>query len=275
MEKTARIGQSRRTRRMHRNFALSTAYAGLVYAFIYIPVVTLIIFSFNNQEANIEWKGFTTKYYLKLFQDYELMSIFGLTVFIAVTVTVLSVLIGTIGAVGLDKFNFKARKIIDSGLYIPIIIPEVVLAVAMLSIMSMIHFPQGTLAIILGHTTLTLPYVVITVRARLAGFDRSIEEASLDLGANKRVTFFRITLPMIMPGVMSGAFLSFTLSLDDFIISNFIAGPKSMTMPIKIYSMLKVGIRPEINALSTIIISLFVIGTVAIITADKLKKKKG
>ncbi len=265
---------SKRQKKQKRNLIISTIYACLVYTFIYVPVITLIVFSFNNQEANTEWKGFTLNYYIKLFNDLELMQIFGLTLFIAVTVTILSAVIGTLGAVGLTKFSFKGKKLVDSSLYIPIIIPEVVLAVAMLSVMSLINFPTGTLAIIIGHTTLTLPYMVITVKSRMAGFDKSIEEASMDLGANRVVTFFRVTLPMIMPGVMSGAFLAFTISLDDFIVSNFVAGPKSVTLPVKVYSMLKVGIRPEINALSTIIISLFVVGYATYMIIGKMKSAR-
>lgn len=262
---------SKRQKKQKRNLIISTIYACLVYTFIYVPVITLIVFSFNNQEANTEWKGFTLNYYIRLFNDLELMQIFGLTLFIAVTVTILSAVIGTLGAVGLTKFSFKGKKVVDSSLYIPIIIPEVVLAVAMLSVMSLINFPTGTMAIIIGHTTLTLPYMVITVKSRMAGFDKSIEEASMDLGANRIVTFFRVTLPMIMPGVMSGAFLAFTISLDDFIVSNFVAGPKSVTLPVKVYSMLKVGIRPEINALSTIIISLFIVGYAVYMIVGKVK----
>lgn len=257
-----RAVKSKRIRKKKRNLILSTIYACLVFTFIYIPVITLIVFSFNDQEANTEWKGFTIDYYVKLFHDAELMEIFGLTLFIAITVTVLSALIGTLGAVGLSKFEFRGKKIINKALYIPIIIPEVVLAVALLSIFNLVNFPTGTFAIILGHTTIALPYMVITVKSRMAGFDKSIEEASLDLGANRVTTFFRITLPMIIPGVVSGAFLAFTISLDDFIISNFVAGAKSVTLPVKVYSMLKVGIRPEINALSTIIICIFIIGLV-------------
>lgn len=265
---------SKRLRKQKRNTILSTIYAAIIYSFIYIPVITLIVFSFNDQEANTEWKGFTLNYYTKLFHDAELMEIFGLTLFIAVTVTALAAVIGTLGAVGLSKFEFKGKKAIDSALYIPIIIPEVVLAVAMLCTMSLVDFPTGTLAIIIGHTTMTLPYMVINVRSRMSGFDKSIEEASMDLGANRFVTFIRVTLPMIMPGVLSGAFLAFTLSLDDFIISNFVAGPGSVTLPVKVYSMLKIGIRPEINALSTLIITAFIIGYIVVNAVNKLKKVK-
>lgn len=261
---------SKRSRRQKRGFVLTTIYACLVITFIYIPVVTMIAFSFNDQEANISWQGFTVKYYARLLQDYDLLSCFGLTMFIAIVVTVVSVLIGTLGAVGLVRNEFKGKNIFNNGLYIPIIIPEIVLAVAMLSIFAVVDVPQGTLAIIIGHITLTLPYVVINVKSRLMGYDKSIEEASLDLGANRRQTFIRVILPMIMPGVMSGAFLSFTLSLDDFVVSNFLAGPKSMTLPIKVYSMLKVGVRPQVNALCTIIIVIIAV----VIGINLIREKK-
>lgn len=265
---------SKRLRRQKRNFIVSTIYACLVLTFIYVPVVVMVAFSFNDQEANISWQGFTVKYYARLFQDYDILSCFGLTLMIAVIVTLLSVLIGTIGAVGLVRHEFKGKNVFNNGLYIPVIIPEVVLAVAMLAIFSLVGIPQGTLAIIIGHITLTLPYVVINVKSRLMGYDKSIEEASMDLGANRRQTFMKIILPMIMPGVMSGAFLSFTLSLDDFVVSNFLAGPKSMTLPIKVYSMLKVGIRPQVNALCTIIIGIVaVIAVINLVTGRKQKNQ--
>lgn len=263
---------SKRLKRQKRGFVLSTLYACVVLAFIYIPVVIMIAFSFNNQEENISWQGFTLKYYVALSRDYDLLNCFWLTLFIAIVSTAVAVLIGTLGAVGLVRHEFKGKTVFNNGLYIPIIIPEIVIAVAMLSIFSVVDIPQGTFAIIIGHITLILPYVVINVKSRLMGYDKSIEEASLDLGANRTQTFIRIILPMIMPGVMSGAFLAFTLSLDDFVISNFLAGPKSMTFPIKVYSMLKVGIRPQVNALCTIII--VVIAAVIVINLLKEKKQK-
>ena len=141
----------------------------------------------------------------------------------------------------------------NSAVYIPIVIPEIVLAVALLCIYIKIDFPLGLWSIILGHSTLTLPFVVINVKSRLAGYDKSLEEAAMDLGANQRQTFFKVTLPMILPGILSGSFLAFTLSLDDLAISNFVTGIKSTTLPLEIQSMLRSGISPEINALTTLI----------------------
>ena len=249
----------------------SSIFSILVYSYIYIPVIILIIFSFNDQRANTHWVGFTTEWYVKLFTNSELLAIYGNTLIIAVISTIFSVIIGTIGAVGLTRFRFKGRSVINNALYVPIVIPEIVLAVALLSIFSAINFPLGMLTLILGHTTLTLPFVIITIKSRLSGFDQSVEEASMDLGASRRTTFLKVTLPMIMPGVMSGGFLAFTLSLDDFIISNFIAGPKCMTFPVKVYSMVKSGVSPEVNALTTIVIALFLLG---LLVSKLLEKKK-
>lgn len=249
----------------------TSAFSILVYSYIYIPVVILIVFSFNNEKANTHWVGFTTEWYIKLFHDTELLGIFGNTLIVAIISTILSVVIGTIGAVGLARFKFKGKSIINNALYVPIVIPEIVLAVALLSIFSAISFPLGILTLILGHTTLTVPFVIITIKSRLSGFDQSVEEASMDLGADRRTTFLKVTLPMIMPGVISGGFLAFTLSLDDLIISNFIAGTKTMTFPVKVYSMVKSGVSPEVNALTTIIIGLFLLG---LLVSKVLEKKR-
>jgi spermidine/putrescine transport system permease protein len=249
----------------------TSAFSMLVYSYIYIPVVILIVFSFNNEKANTHWVGFTTEWYIKLFHDTELLGIFGNTLIVAVISTILSVVIGTIGAVGLARFKFKGKSIINNALYVPIVIPEIVLAVALLSIFSAISFPLGILTLILGHTTLTVPFVIITIKSRLSGFDQSVEEASMDLGADRRTTFLKVTLPMIMPGVISGGFLAFTLSLDDLIISNFIAGTKTITFPVKVYSMVKSGVSPEVNALTTIIIGLFLLG---LLVSKVLEKKR-
>ena len=265
----------RKIRRKAKKISTSV-FSSLVYAFIYIPVIILIVFSFNNQKANTNWVGFTTDWYVKLFKDAELWGIVLNTFVIAVISTLLAVIIGTIAAVGLSRFKFKGKSIINNALYVPIVIPEIVLAIALLSIFSLINFPLGIIAIILGHTTLTVPFVIITVKSRLNGFDKSVEEASMDLGANRRTTFLKVTLPMILPGVVSGGFLAFTLSLDDLIISNFIAGTSCTTLPVKIYSMVKSGISPEINALTTIIIGVFLIGLIVskIIGKDKTKKEE-
>ncbi len=195
---------SKRSRRKKIKSFNSKLFSILVYAFLYIPVIVMIIFSFNDQKANTNWVGFTTEWYIKLFRDTELLKIFGNTLLIAIVSTAISVIIGTIAAVGLSRYNFKGKSIISNALYVPIVIPEIVIGISLLSIFSIVKFPLGTLSVIIGHATLTVPFVIINVKSRLSGYDESIEEASLDLGANRRTTFLNVTLPMIMPGVMSG-----------------------------------------------------------------------
>jgi len=235
-------------------------FIGLVLFFLYLPIIMVVVFSFNTSEMNIVFEGFTVKWYGTFFKNRTLMESLENTLIIAVASTVISVVIGTIGAVGLNKYEFKGRKILDILLYVPIVIPEIVLGVALLSIFSILDMNMGLFTIILGHVTFCIPFVVISVRARLAGFDKNLEEAAMDLGANHLKTFTRVTLPLIMPGVISGAVLSVSLSLDDIVISFFCSGPGSMTLPLKILDMVKHGVSPEVNALSTIITLVIIVG---------------
>ncbi len=233
---------------------LSVLYAAAVYAFIYIPIGVMFAFSFNNQSSNTHWVGFTGKYYLQLFRDWELMQVFGTTLLLAFSSAALALVIGTLGAVALCRYQFRGKGVIRYAVLIPLVVPEVVIAVALISVMSLIGFPRGFTAVLFGHVTLVLPYMILSVKTSLSDYKISIEEASLDLGANRRETFFKITLPLIMPGVMSGAFLAFTLSLDDLVITDFLAGPRVTTLPVKVYSLVKIGVSPEINALYTLIV---------------------
>lgn len=247
--------KKRRTSNILRNI-----YIGLVFAFLFLPILMVIIFSFNTSEINIVFEGFTLKWYGTFFQNRTLMESLVNTLIIAVASTVISVIIGTLGAVGLGKYEFKGKKIIDILLYVPIVIPEIVLGVALLSIFTLCDLSMGLGTMILGHVTFCIPFVVISVRARLAGSDKNLEEAAMDLGANHFMTFIKVTLPLIMPGVLSGAMLSVSLSLDDIIISFFLAGPGSTTLPLKIQDMVKHGVSPEVNALSTIITLIIIVG---------------
>ena len=167
-------------------------------------------------------------------------------------------MIGTIGALGLKRFEFRGRKFINNMLYIPIIGPEIVLAVALLIIFLNIGTALGMGTILIGHCTFCIPYAIVTIKGRISGDDNSLEEASMDLGANRIQTFLRVTLPSIMPGVMSAAFLSFTLSIDDVVMSNMLAGAKQSTLPVLILSMNKAGVTPDVNALTTIMILVIV-----------------
>ena len=232
---------------------IAKIYVILLFIFIYAPVVVMIVFSFNDSRANVVWSGFTLKYYKKLFVDSGIWEVFGTTLLIAVISTLIGVFVGTTGAVGLRSAKFKGKKLIMNTIYFPIVIPEIVLAVATLLVFNLSNVSLSIGTIIIGNTTLVLPYVYITVKARLAGMDPSIEEASLDLGADRLYTFLHVTLPAIMPGVMSGAFMAFSLMLDELIVTSFLANAETTTLPMKVYSMIKKGISPEINALTTLI----------------------
>ena len=179
---------------------------------------------------------------------------------IAVASTLLATIIGTIGAIGMYKYKFRGKGMIDGLLYIPVVIPEIVLGIALLTIFSKTNIPRGMLTLILAHVTFSIPFVIFNVRARLSGYDGSIEEASLDLGANRLVTFFEITLPVLAPGIAGGALLAFTLSIDDVIISYFVNG-QTKTYPLKVMESIKSGVAPDVNALSTLIL----IGTILLV----------
>lgn len=249
-------------KRKRRFDIFSNVYSFIIYTILYIPVIVMMIFSFNNQRYNYYWVGFTTKWYVKLLSDHALIGALGYSVVIAVLSTVISVLIGTIGALGLKRYEFKMKKMVNNMLYIPIIVPEIVLAVALLIIFMNLGISLGMGSILIGHCTFCIPYSVVTIKGRISGDGESLEEASMDLGANRIQTFLRVTLPSIMPGVMSAAFLSFTLSIDDVVMSNLLAGAKQSTLPVLILSMNKSGVTPDVNALTTIMILIIVLAMV-------------
>jgi spermidine/putrescine transport system permease protein len=213
---------------------------------------------------NIIFESFTFDWYKNLFSNRELLEAFMNTMFIAVVSTVISTIIGTISAVGLYNYNFKLKKLVNILIYIPIVIPEIVLGISLLSMYTLMKLDLGMFTLILSHIAFSIPYVIVSVRSSLSEQIKSYEEAAFDLGANKFTTFFKITLPMILPGVVSGATLAFTLSMDDVVISYFTAGPGSNTLPLKIYSMIKTGITPDVNALST----LLLLATIIILTSS-------
>ena len=249
---------SKKQKRQRREDIIGALYSILIYSVLYIPVLVMMIFSFNDQRYNYYWNGFTTQWYSKLFSNSAVIGSLWYSVIIAVLATVISVTIGTIGALGLRKYEFRGRKFVNNMLYIPIIVPEIVMAVALLIIYMKIGIALGMGTILIGHCTFCIPYAVVTIKGRISGDGYSMEEASMDLGANRIQTFLRVTLPSIMPGVMSAAFLSFTLSIDDVVMSNMLAGAKNSTLPVLILSMNKTGVTPDVNALTTIMILIIV-----------------
>ena len=246
----------------------------VVMIFVYAPVAVMVVYSFNNSRANMIWLGFTTQYYTQLFQDQYLWSIFGTTLIIAAVATAIGTVVGTLGAVGFRKHQFFGMELIHYSMYFPIVIPEIVLGVALLLFFDRMGIELGMPTIIIGNATLILPYVYITVNARLVGMDPSIEEASYDLGADRGYTFFHVILPAIMPGVLSGAFMSFSLVLDELIVTSFLASARITTLPIKVYSMVKKGVTPEINALSTIILFVCLGCVAAWLIVGGIKQKR-
>lgn len=241
---------------------MENVYMGLVYIFLYLPVLVLFIFSFNTSSLNIVFEGFTFDWYGKLFQNREIVSAFINSIIVAVCTTAVSCVIGTIGAIGMYRYQFLGRKALDALLYIPIVIPEIVLGIALLSYFTNLKMSLGIGTLIIAHSSFCIPFVINNVKTRLAGYDMSLEEAAMDLGANRIKTLFKVTLPMIMPGITAGAMLSFALSMDDIIISFFVTGPNSVTLPVKILSMVRTGVTPEVNALCVILllISILLVG---------------
>ena len=254
--------RNRKLQRQKRSSFWSSFYAAVIYAIFYIPVFVMIQFSFNDAKRNYSWEGFTTAWYGKLFsfRNHDLWEALVYSIVIAVVATVISVVIGVLGGIGLKKFQFRGKKFINLMLYVPIVVPEIVLAVAMLIIFMTIGIKLGMGTIVIGHCTFCIPYAVVTIKGRISGDNDTLQEASMDLGANRIQTFWRVTIPSIMPGIMSAAFLSFTLSIDDVIMSNMLASARQSTLPVLILSVNRTGITPDINALTTLMVLIMVLG---------------
>ncbi|MBN3409837.1 spermidine/putrescine ABC transporter permease [Clostridium botulinum] len=255
---------------------LSKIYATLVYVFLYLPIFVLVVFSFNKSKLNATFTGFTLDWYKNLINNVQILEALKNSLIIAFISTFFAVIIGTLAAIGMYRYKFKGKGAMEGLLYIPVVIPEIVMGISMLAFFSSLNLPAGLITLILAHITFCISYVIIVVRARLDGFDAALEEAAQDLGATPWQTLTKVTLPVIAPGIISGALLAFTLSLDDVIISFFAAGPDSNTLPLKIFSMVKFGVTPEINALSTVMM-VFTLSMVVIaegIRRNMLKNKK-
>lgn len=225
----------------------------LFYTFLYVPILVLMVLSFNRAGLPTVWTGFSLDWYAKLFSADKIIQAAGNTLLVALISTILATVIGTLLAVGVE--TRKNSPALDAILFAPMIIPDIVLAIALLSFYSLINMTLGLHSIILSHVVFNIAFVVAVVRTRMRHFDHAILEASADLGASEFTTFYRILLPTIAPGVIAGALLSFTLSVDEFIIAFFTAGagPSSTTLPMQIYAMIRFGVTPEINAMATIV----------------------
>ncbi|MBQ7318301.1 MAG: ABC transporter permease [Phascolarctobacterium sp.] len=229
------------------------AYAMAILAFLYLPLLILALYSFNESRINAVWSGFTFDWYLALFKNRRVLEALTNSLIVAFASTIVSTVLGTTAAIALNKYQYKYKSVINGLLYLPILIPEIVMGLSLLVLFSQAHIPLGKTSLILAHITFCVSFVVITVNARLEGMRPELEQAAMDLYATPFQTFRYVTLPLAMPGIVAGALMAFTLSIDDFIISFFVAGPNSTTLPLYIYAMVKRGISPEINALSTLL----------------------
>ena len=242
--------------RLGRLMRLSVHASGIFgYIFLYAPILILVIFSFNSSRFVTDWGGFGFRWYEKLFADAAMMAALKNSLLVAVVSTLVATLFGTMIALAMERRRFPGKLTLDAMLYLPIIIPEISMAVMLLLFFVLSKITLGIPTIIIAHIAFNISFVTVVVRARLVGMDNNLEEAAQDLGANELQTFWHVTLPLLMPGILAGALLAFTLSLDDFVITFFTAGPGSTTLPLRIYSMVKLGITPEINAISTILLA--------------------
>jgi spermidine/putrescine transport system permease protein len=231
------------------------------YVFLYAPIVILVVFSFNASRFVTTWEGFSFRWYGELFNNAAMATALKNSLIVAVASTLISVVFGTMVALAMERHQFWGKLGFDALLYLPIIIPDIAMAVMLLLFFVMASITLSLVTVIISHVAFNISFVAVVVRARLVGFDRSLEEAAQDLGANELRTFWHVTLPLLMPAILGGALLAFTLSLDDFVITFFTAGVGSTTLPLRIYSMVKLGITPEINAISTLMLlaSMFLV----------------
>lgn len=249
----------------------NTTSLTLGFAFLYLPMIILIVYSFNESKLVTVWAGFSTKWYGELLQNEAFLDAAWITVQVAVFSSTIATVLGTMAALVLVRAGrFAGRTLFSGMIYAPLVMPEVITGLSLLLLFIGIGLDRGVLTIILAHTTFSMCYVSVVVSSRLVSFDRSLEEAALDLGCTPFQAFRLVTLPIIAPAVISGWLLAFTLSLDDLVIASFTAGPSATTLPIKIFSAVRLGVSPEINALSTIMIGIV---TVAVITASLISKR--
>lgn len=236
----------------------------LGFSFLYAPIVILIIYSFNDSRLVTVWGGFSTRWYGELFQNQGILDAAWVTLRVAFISSTVAVVLGTMAALLLARFGkFRGRTLFSGMIYAPLVMPDVIIGLSLLLMFVALSWDRGFMTITLAHITFSMCYVAVVVQSRLIGMDQSIEEAALDLGCPPGKTFFVITLPIIAPALVAGWLLSFTLSLDDLVIASFVSGPGATTLPMRIYSQVRLGVTPEINAVSTILVGLVATGVLA------------
>lgn len=249
-------------------------YVGVITVITYIPILLTVVYSFNASRISSIWEGFSLKWYVELFHDRDIWEALRNSLILAVLSCLGAVVIGTMGALGMYRKKSRLNDAVAYLSMLPIMIPEIILGMVFLSVFSLMGLPFGMVTLVIAHTTFCIPYVYSTVKARLVGMDKSLEEAALDLGASGWRVFFDVTLPLIAPAIWSGAMLSFAMSFDDVVISIFLTGPTVNTLPVKIYTKLKTGVTPEINALATLMLGVTILLLAGAALVGRGKRKK-
>jgi spermidine/putrescine transport system permease protein len=249
---------------------LRNIYLASVYLFLYVPILILIIYSFNDSKYSTNWQGFTLKWYSQLVTDSPLKESFVNSLIIALSSSIIATILGTLGALAFYRYRFIGRKVMYTFIYIVMMSPDIVMGISLLMFFITIGMATGAFTLLLAHITFCLPFVVVTVYSRISGFDRNIIDVAKDLGATELQMFWHIMMPLLMPAIIAGWLLSFTLSLDDVVVSFFTTGPAFEIMPLKIYSMVRLGIKPEINALSAVmfLLSLITVSVAHLVTKE-------
>ena len=250
----------------------SHIYLAVIMLLTYLPLAMVVLFSFNDSKLPVSWKEFTLDWYRVLFEDEALMEALVNSLELGILSCIAAAVIGTLGAIGMARVTYKSKGMMEYLSTIPIMVPEIILAMVFMAFFSLLNLPFGMVTLVIAHTAFCIPYVFMMVKARLVGLDPSLEEAARDLGATPQKTFWDITLPLIMPAVASGCLLAFAMSFDDVVISIFVNGPRLSTLPIKVYTQIKTGVTPEINALCTIILAAVIV--VLMITSLFRRKKE-
>ena len=240
------------------------------FAFLYIPILILVIYSFNDSKLVTVWGGFSTRWYGEMLSNQQLMDAAWVTLRVAIISSTLATILGTMAGLVLVRMGrFTGRTLFSGMVFAPLVMPEVITGLSLLLLFVSINFDRGFWTLVIAHATFTMCFAAVVIQARLYDFDQRVEEAAMDLGATPLATFFQVTLPIILPSVVSAWLLAFTLSIDDLVISSFTTGPGATTLPMKIYSQVRLGVTPEINAVSTVLIAIVTIG---VITASYLTK---
>ena len=249
------------------------SFMSLVYLFLYAPIVILIVNSFNASRFGMRWEGFTTKWYTQLSLNDSLIQAAGHSATIAIFSATIAAIIGSLTAIALFRYRFKGKKFVGGMLFVVMMSPDIVMAISLLALFLLLGVQLGFFTLLIAHITFCLPFVVVTVYSRLKGFDVKMLEAARDMGASEWVILKQIIFPLAKPAILAGWLLSFTLSLDDVIVSSFVTGPTYEILPLKIYSMVKVGISPQVNALATVmlVVSLVMVVLSQWLSRDKLK----